>query len=328
MDDVCEIFKCAKTSLKRWIDKYEEYQSLQRNNKQSLSYKITKTHVKDAIRLLKQNEQITLDELHKLLSKKFDDFDITSRQLGNVLYDNNITRKRARHKHFPQTRFGKPIVKQEEMDNFYKIINKYDIRSFKEYIKKKIEINNIVNQFYKRYIFRKLKLNSYINRKKSEQRMIQNFEKKFGKSDDVIITIGDFEQKKHMKYKEASKGKGIRTIFKKNNYQVYLVDEFRTSCKCSNCNGGDCNKIMTRPNPRPFRDGSILVHALLRCKNEQCGVWWNRDINGAKNIYKIAECAIKNKDRPNYLKRESHQTLFTKVSNSKLTRYVKTKPCS
>ena len=37
---------------------------------------------------LKQNEQITLDELSKLVKKKYKDFDITSRQLGNILRDN------------------------------------------------------------------------------------------------------------------------------------------------------------------------------------------------------------------------------------------------
>ena len=30
-----------------------------------------------------------------------------------------------------------------------------------------------------------------------------------------------------------------------------MVDEFRTSCKCSNCNGGVCEKFRVRKNPRP-----------------------------------------------------------------------------
>lgn len=128
MDAVCDIFQCAKTSLKRWIDKYLNNNSLQRNNRNPVSYKITKTHVKEAIKLLKINEQITLEELHKQLMKKFDDFDITPRQLGNVLRDNNISRKRTRHEHFPETRYGKILDKQTELNNFYKIIDSCDIR--------------------------------------------------------------------------------------------------------------------------------------------------------------------------------------------------------
>jgi len=70
MDEVCEIFECKKTSLKRWIDRYEKDGSIKRHSRKSISYKITNDHVKYAIKLLKQNEQITLEELSKLVKKK------------------------------------------------------------------------------------------------------------------------------------------------------------------------------------------------------------------------------------------------------------------
>ena len=28
-------------------------------------------------------------------------------------------------------------------------------------------------------------------------------------------------------------------MFRKSGFQVYLVDEFRTSCRCYNCEGGE-----------------------------------------------------------------------------------------
>ena len=34
-----------------------------------------------------------------------------------------------------------------------------------------------------------------MNRKKNEQKLINNFKKIFGKPEDVIICLGDFEQK-------------------------------------------------------------------------------------------------------------------------------------
>jgi len=52
-----------------------------------------------------------MSELTKIVKKKYDDFDITPRQLRNVIRDNNITRKRTRHEHFPVTRYGTPIQK-------------------------------------------------------------------------------------------------------------------------------------------------------------------------------------------------------------------------
>lgn len=69
------------------------------------------------------------------------------------------------------------------------------IKDFKEYIKKKSEINNKLYKFYEKYIFRKLKLNGYMNRKKNEQKLINNFRKIFGKLEDVITCGEDFKQK-------------------------------------------------------------------------------------------------------------------------------------
>jgi hypothetical protein len=33
-----------------------------------------------------------------------------------------------------------------------------------------------------------------------------------------------------MKYKKPTKGKVMRTLFRKAGFQTYLIDEFRTSC--------------------------------------------------------------------------------------------------
>jgi len=178
------------------------------------------------------------------------------------------------------------------------------ITDFKEYIKKKSEINNKLYKFYEKYIFRKLKLNGYMNRKKNEQKLMNNFKKIFGKPEETIVIFGDFEQKQHMKYKEATKGVGMRKLFRQNNYKVYLVDEFRTSCMCSICKTeiGRCEKFQIRKNPKPYKSGNILVHGAIRCKN--CEAVWNRDVNGATNICRIAKNAINGLERPKYLCRE------------------------
>ena len=112
-----------------------------------------------------------------------------------------------------------------------------------------------------------------------------------------------------MKYKEPTLGKGMRTLFRRNKYQVYLVDEHKTSCRCSMCEGGTCEKFMVRENPRPNKNELRLVHGLLRCKSG-CGAW-NRDRNGSSNIYKIAYQAISNLPRPSYLCRTSNQGSLT-----------------
>uniref|UniRef100_A0A6C0JNP6 Cas12f1-like TNB domain-containing protein n=1 Tax=viral metagenome TaxID=1070528 RepID=A0A6C0JNP6_9ZZZZ len=220
---------------------------------------------------------------------------------------------------------GKTIIEWEtELSKLNR--KSLNISKFKEYIQKKSEINGMLFSFYEKYIFRKLRLQSYRNTKRSEQKMINQFKKIFGNEKEVVVCFGDYEQKQHMKFKEATKGKGMRTLFRKAGFQTYLVDEFRTSCMCSNCEIGICKKTMVRKNPKPYRNGNIIVHGLICCKNG-CG-YWNRDVNGATNIYKIAYNAINNKERPNYLSRSKNlSTGLDEPVKPKFTRSVKGKPC-
>ena len=99
------------------------------------------------------------------------------------------------------------------------------IKDFKEYIKKKREINNKLYNFYEKYIFRKLKLNRFINTQKSENKMINNFRNKFGKPEETIFIIGDYDKGDgHIKGKEPIINRRIRKIFRNNNYEVYLIN--------------------------------------------------------------------------------------------------------
>ena len=107
------------------------------------------------------------------------------------------------------------------------------------------------------------------------------------------------------KYKEPVKGKGFRNIFRKAGYQVYLVDEFRTSCRCNYCGEketeGKCSTFRECKNPRPWKNNVIFRHGLAKCKT--CALLWNRDTNASLNIHRIIEKEISGLGRPEYLKR-------------------------
>ena len=68
-----------------------------------------------------------MEELYKIIKKKYKDFDITSQHLGQVIRNNNITRKRTRHEHYPKERYGKPTDIKKELKAFYKEIDKYSL---------------------------------------------------------------------------------------------------------------------------------------------------------------------------------------------------------
>jgi hypothetical protein len=56
-------------------------------------------------------------------------FNITPQHLGQVIRDNNKTRKRTRHEHFPKERYKKPIEKANEMNNFFTEVCKFPINN-------------------------------------------------------------------------------------------------------------------------------------------------------------------------------------------------------
>ena len=71
MDYVCNIFNCKKQSLSRWVQRYNNDKFIKRYNRKPISYKITKQQVDYAIKLLKQNEQISMLELSKEKKNKY-----------------------------------------------------------------------------------------------------------------------------------------------------------------------------------------------------------------------------------------------------------------
>lgn len=179
----------------------------------------------------------------------------------------------------------------------------YDL--FVEYLRAKNQLNSQLFDYYGRPLFRKLKLNQFINRQKSESQMINRFQQKYGPPSEVLIAFGDHQQGGHqMRYHEPTKDVGIRNLFCRNGYDVYLIDEFRTSCRCSKC-GNKTEKFLRRKNPRPWRKRSVVeVHGLLRCQSVECQTVWNRDYNASQNMVLIAKNIIGGLERPSHLRRK------------------------
>ena len=123
----CKIFDCSKTSLQRWIDRYKTTKNVTRKNRTPISYKINKDQVKTAVNMIDKNEQLTIDELLFVMKQKYKDLDISTRHLGRVIRENNRTRKRTRHQHYPKERRKQLTDKNKEMEAFYNEVRKYPI---------------------------------------------------------------------------------------------------------------------------------------------------------------------------------------------------------
>lgn len=86
-EEVCNIFKCSVRSLVRWTKRYENENSIKRHNRETISYKVKKEHVKFALSEIKKNKTITIEVLLSKLKDKFKDLELTRRQLANIIKD-------------------------------------------------------------------------------------------------------------------------------------------------------------------------------------------------------------------------------------------------
>lgn len=164
---------------------------------------------------------------------------------------------------------------------------------FNDYLYKKIETNRILYQFYKDPIFRKLNFNTYINTQKSESKMLQKFEKKFGPPKNVLIVFGDYEMINTMKGCEPQISKRLRRLLKIYGYEIYKINEYNTSKLCNKCQH-EMERIKVKG-----KDGKdYLSWALLRCKNVKCKTIYNRDHNSSRNMIKITKNIMLGKGRP------------------------------
>jgi len=138
----------------------------------------------------------------------------------------------------------------------------------KAFVIKKNDTNDNVRDFYDQFCFRAQRWYSKVNKRKSDDNMVNEFKKKFGDPKNTIILMGDYSQT-NMKRLEPSKGKSIRRLFTRHGYKLYLVNEFRTSCRMFD-NGVEMETFKKAPNPKPLKirgkNGKAIItrHGLLR----------------------------------------------------------------
>ena len=212
---------------------------------------------------------------------------------------------------------GKSVTTHElELSSHnHKTVN---LEAFQAYVKQKLLFNRTLAPFYSSYHFRKDRFNTFIDTQKSERSFLNDFKNKFGTPKDVVVAFGDWEQLHHRKYKEPVKGKGFRKMLRRDGYDVFLVDEHRTSVCCSSCrtDGSHCSKFRRRLDPNTKKSPSQRrcrnVHGLLVCNT--CSRLWNRDINAPLNMNLLARECLEGRPRPLYLQRSRNASSPTAIS--------------
>ena len=172
-----------------------------------------------------------------------------------------------------------------------------NLEKFKEYISEKIKVNQELYTSYQNEKFRQYKWYAYINKKRTEDNMLNKIESKYGK--DIKIIIGDWSIGKQMRNFISTPNLAIKRKLK-TRFQVYNIDEFRTSC-LNYITEEPCKNLYLPDKKKKERK----IHSILTYKmeNNRTGCI-NRDKNGCNNIQKVFKCYMETGERPEKYKRE------------------------
>ena len=187
---------------------------------------------------------------------------------------------------------------EEELNQFS--AKTCDLEKFQQYVTKKLQINAEVAPLYRDTKFRKYKWYAYINKKRTEDTMVHKIAKKY--SSDHKIIIGDWSIGKQMRNFISTPNLTLKRKLHKV-FQVYNIDEFRTSClsyqteeMCENL----YLKFKKDKHKKLRKIHSILTYQM---ENNRKGCM-NRDKNGCKNIQKVFQSYLATGERPLRYRRE------------------------
>lgn len=207
-----------------------------------------------------------------------------------------IARRRRRQRQLERALVPEGVDPQKERLHLSQLTRKTtDPVNLAAYIYEKNRVNFELMAIYENPALRRLKLHAHRCKQRAESKMLNSFEHAFGKPKDTVLAIGDWSHSCR-RNSPPTLGKGLRALMARRGMRVLLVNEYRTSKTCFFCKGENCTFHR--------RDGETRnVWGLLRCK--QCGSIYDRDINSALNIGRIAHRTLLEKSRPAYLCRQS-----------------------
>ena len=185
---------------------------------------------------------------------------------------------------------------------------------FLKFVSMKNKLNKVIMDFYERELFRKLKFRSFTLKQRSESKMVNELNNKYGS--DAILMYGDQNVGPQMKRFISTPMVGLKRMLSKH-FKLYEVDEFRTS-KLDHKTKDEkvivCKNGIDRNNKKIH---GVLVSKILvkDCVDKWVDSFSNRDINGCKNIRKIVLHGLENEMKRPYWYRRS--TKLRSESNPK-----------
>jgi hypothetical protein len=298
-----------KLKIKEKKDKAkEEFKKLTKEEQQKKKDEIKKQKINEN-KECKYIDDLNDEELKELDKNNWTVVDTGVRIPLYMKNKNGIRYRYSNKKHANRLcrfKYQKIIQKYKDKKNISKIENELslynskscNIEKFKDFIKNKNRVNNLLFEKYNDEIFRKYKWYGYLNKKHTDAKLINEIKQIFGK--DTIIIYGDGSFNDTCKKGNISvPNKRIKNLLKEN-FKMHNIDEFKTS-KIHYKSEVECENLYITDKKGKIRK----IHSVLTYKmeNKESGCI-NRDENAVNNMIKIVNNQIKNKERPLKYRRE------------------------
>jgi hypothetical protein len=237
---------------------------------------------------VKQLEKLTKDECDKYLNKKLIGIDPGKHSIITMVDEegNYYSYSNCRRRNDTYLKRSRQILLAEKKKNDVIQLSSFnkrtlDIDKFEKYLIAKQSYTTTLTEFYENQLFRKLKLRRFCRTKSSEDTMLNEIEKKFGKN--LLLGLGDWSVNSSYQMKGCmpTPNKGIAKLLKKR-FEVISIDEYKTS-KLYN---RDLSKELTNVKVKRGKK-SKSIHTLLTPTRNPNSVIVNRDRNACKNILAI-----------------------------------------
>jgi len=125
---VCKVFGCSHSSLIRWVNQDKLNNNFFNNRKVRYEgYKIKRIHIDYINNCLLQNKTITIKKLREYLILTFS-LNISHSHLSRVVKKIGFSLKKVKLEHRPKTRYGKIININNLSQEFYIIVNKFELK--------------------------------------------------------------------------------------------------------------------------------------------------------------------------------------------------------
>ena len=162
---------------------------------------------------------------------------------------------------------------------------------FKNYLRKKNEVNARLRSFYYEDVHRKMKWRQYVYGQKSEDKFLNRMASTFGS--DAVIAYGDWSRSSQMRHFVPTKGVGMRKLIARR-FLTVTVNEFRTSKLCCKCHR-PLERDATKKKKKVFR---CLICPGCDSSESKQPTFWTRDLNSALNIRELARKWMNERTRP------------------------------